>query len=56
MKRKKLEIPATAAPHVEALREMITEHGHGWSSAERRALFEALRSILLLVLKIEAKR
>lgn len=56
MRKKQQQVPADVVPHVEALREVITEHGYGWSSAERRTLFEVLRSILLLVLKIEAKK
>lgn len=56
MRKKQQQAPATAAYHVETLRKVITEQRHEWSREERRALFDAIRPLLPIILKIEVSR
>lgn len=56
MRKKKQQIPAATVPHVEALREVVTEQRHGWSREERKALFDAIRPLLAIILRVEVSR
>lgn len=56
LRKKKVQISAAAVPHLEALQNVITEQRHEWSREERRALFDAIRPYLPIILKIEGPR
>jgi len=51
--KKKPQIPETCKPHLEALQKAISESRHEWTREERRALYDAIRPLLPLILRME---